>query len=497
MILTKEQQEIIETDLTKGQTMKIVAKAGTAKTTTLREYAKARPNESFLYLAFNKSVAVEATETFPKNVTCKTTHSVAYGKFGFKYKDKLGFDLKPYILKEKMYIKSFAVANYLIACLNNFLTSSDPVPAIKHLVLKSDKSEDEYFLDKSDGEIEYLLPKLTELWVKMQDVKSDIPMVHDGYLKLFQLSNPSLKFDYVLLDEAHDTNEVTLDIFLKQKCKKILCLDPRQAIYGWRGATDKATKVIADKTKFLSTSFRFGNKIADTANMILENLVQETHKVIGYKPIDIIGRVDTNQPYCVLARTNAYLFDEAAFAIKLSKSRTFGFLGTVARDMYSPFISYGFNKILDIYNLKSGRKHLIKDAYIKRFDSFEELIHTIEDEKAPDVELMARTKVVQSYGDEVPSLIDAIVSNCINPVNAHIVFSTAHRAKGAEFQQVKLCNDFCETVVEGEDGLPRLATSEDIDEQDVHLLYVAATRAKHLLQINDSIQTLIDYTSKK
>jgi F-box protein 18 (helicase) len=42
-----------------------------------------------------------------------------------------------------------------------------------------------------------------QLWMMMADTQnSEIGMLHDGYLKLYQLSNPILDFDCVLLDEA-------------------------------------------------------------------------------------------------------------------------------------------------------------------------------------------------------------------------------------------------------------------------------------------------------
>ena len=57
MEFTKEQNDII--NLTGN--IKINAVAGSGKTTTIIEYAKTRPkNSKILYLAFNKSVKLEA-----------------------------------------------------------------------------------------------------------------------------------------------------------------------------------------------------------------------------------------------------------------------------------------------------------------------------------------------------------------------------------------------------------------------------------------------------
>ena len=79
MKLTPEQLEIINST---GD-IRINAVAGSGKTTTVIEYAKVRPATSrILYLAFNKSVKLEASKKFAEqglhNVKVETAHSLAY-----------------------------------------------------------------------------------------------------------------------------------------------------------------------------------------------------------------------------------------------------------------------------------------------------------------------------------------------------------------------------------------------------------------------------------
>jgi len=58
---------------------------------------------------------------------------------------------------------------------------------------------------------------------------------HGCYLKLWQLSDPRLLADYVLLDEAQDANPVAAAIAdRKLHAQRILVGDRCQAIYGWR-----------------------------------------------------------------------------------------------------------------------------------------------------------------------------------------------------------------------------------------------------------------------
>jgi len=86
MELTSEQHAIINSN----GNIKINAVAGSGKTTTIIEYAKARPaNSRILYLAFNRSVKIEATKKFAEkglsNVKVETAHSLAYKNIIFKH----------------------------------------------------------------------------------------------------------------------------------------------------------------------------------------------------------------------------------------------------------------------------------------------------------------------------------------------------------------------------------------------------------------------------
>ena len=90
MKLTPEQIAIINS----SGDIKINAVAGSGKATTVIEYAKARPAKSkILYLAFNKSVKMEAIKKFSvgglQNVTVETAHSLAYKHVVFNHNYKV------------------------------------------------------------------------------------------------------------------------------------------------------------------------------------------------------------------------------------------------------------------------------------------------------------------------------------------------------------------------------------------------------------------------
>src|SRR4051794_17068104 len=61
--------------------LRVLAFAGSGKTTALRLLAEAGPSPA-LYLAYNKSAQLEAQRRFPAHVACRTVHSLAYRATG-------------------------------------------------------------------------------------------------------------------------------------------------------------------------------------------------------------------------------------------------------------------------------------------------------------------------------------------------------------------------------------------------------------------------------
>ncbi|KFP74965.1 F-box only protein 18, partial [Apaloderma vittatum] len=105
--LTHEQQRILNHKIERGQVVKIMAFAGTGKTSTLVKYAEKFPNLNFLYVTFNKAVVEKGKSVFPRNVTCKTFHSLAYGSIGKHFKEKGKLNLS----KLSVYSISFLLQN--------------------------------------------------------------------------------------------------------------------------------------------------------------------------------------------------------------------------------------------------------------------------------------------------------------------------------------------------------------------------------------------------
>jgi F-box protein, helicase, 18 len=486
--LTPEQQSIINST---GD-IKINAVAGSGKTTTVIEYAATRPRYSkILYLAFNKSVKIEAVKKFADkgltNVKVETAHSLAYKQivFGNNYKvraqgyktneiaDILGLQGNG----EKHY--EYVLANHINKFIAYFCNSDkQKIQELNYLDTISDTKAKQFIKNCYQ-----YLEGFTRLFLKKMN-DGEIDITHDFYLKKFQLSKPNLSYDYILFDEGQDASAAMLDVFLRQRATKVIVGDTHQQIYGWRHAVNSLEK--ADFATFhLSTSFRFGTDIAKLAMDVL----QWKDHIEDYKPLLIKGK-GTNKGHtskAVIARTNLGLLLKAIeYVTEKNKIKNLYFEGNINSYTYADDGA----SLYDVLNLYNGKRQLIRDTLIQSMKNIEELEEYIE--KAEDVQLGMMVEIVKEYGNEIPDIIKSIKDKHVaneEKEKADIVFSTVHRCKGMEYDEVELVNDFTnESKVEkaandnNDEPLKNAKTNEEIN-----LLYVAITRAKNIIHFPETM----------
>lgn len=467
MILTDEQANAV--DLFKSShSLKISAFAGTGKTSTLTAVAKST-QKSGLYLAFNKSIAADASTRFPKSVDCRTMHSLAFRAVPSAYRGntaKLTQSLHGNHVAQLLDIEELAVGNitlkprslaFLTAkTVQRFCQSGDDELVVRHVPLtgKLQKLHPTY----QDEFKEYVSKLAAHLWDRMLDPASDAPLGHDGYLKLWSLSKPRLHYDFLLLDEAQDTNEAVLSVLRLQDSHLTLVGDRHQQIYEWRGAINAMASVTTGAEAALTRSFRFGESVAAAATSILR-LLGETRTVVGDQNRDTriaaIGRTDT-----ILCRTNAGVV--AVVVDALADGRRPHVVGGVA----------GLISMLDdVSKLKRSIPAECPEFF--GFKDWPEVVDFAESEEGES--LRSFVKIVFAHGES--NLIQKLRSVSREESSADLVVSTGHKAKGREWDSVTLFSDF----------EPRL--SKDVppkpvlNEEEARLLYVAATRARQLLVV--------------
>ncbi len=488
MELTKEQIDIINST---GD-IKINAVAGSGKTTTIIEYAAARPKEiKILYLAFNKSVKLEAIRKFSDkgldNVKVETAHSLAYRHIVYNYNYRVkanGYSTNEIV--ELLKLRStgekhteYIVANHIKKFIAYFCNSdAQKVQELNYLDVVSDKKAAAFvkaYYDYIENQTRNLLGKMN---------KGEIEIIHDFYLKKFQLSVPKLEYDYILFDEGQDASPAMLDVFFRQDAVKVVVGDTHQQIYSWRFAVNSLEKA-GFKTYQLSTSFRFSQEIANLAVEVLKykkHFNQQHNAVISGK-----GNFKDLKSKAILARTNLGLLLRAIkFVTEKKNVKNIYFEGNINSYTYAD----EGTSLYDVLNLYNGKTHLIKDSLLKAMKNMNELKDYID--KTEDVQLGMMVSIVSEYGNRIPGIINIIKNKHLDNDDrgkAEMIFSTVHRCKGMEYDEVHLVNDFMTEVKLEKLTMDKTANVPDQTKlnEEINLLYVAITRAKNSVHIPEQL----------
>lgn len=469
---TQQQTDILEA-VKQYKSIKINAFAGTGKTSTLQLIANQYKTKKILYLAFNSSIKNEAMGKFANNTSVKTTHGLAFGAI----KKHTNVDLSSIVNYRAIDIsKEFSV------------TYNQAVGALK--IFESFCNSSKESIGKEDIEHKTAQTMFNNMLI------NKLKPTHGFYLKYYHLlistqQIPQFGYDIVLLDEAQDTNDVTLGIFEALQAKtKIYVGDEHQQIYSFRGSKNALDRIKTDKKLYLSCSFRFNNTIANYANILLKNFKNEKVKIDTLVQNNEDDTINTNG---YISRTNATLI--ATIAKRIESRKPF----VTVRDPNEIF-----NLTIEVHYLLNNDKSKIKrNRFLKEFDDEEDILEYANE--VEDYELKSALKVAKEYKEKIFEFKDISdkfylawqnrVNNGFQRRTDEILFlTTAHTAKGLEWDRVTIADDFtdfadlivdfnCDSLKEFQDEQNYLPNQELLDE--FNLFYVAITRAKKQL-VKDS-----------
>ncbi|HDX9112748.1 TPA: ATP-dependent helicase [Klebsiella michiganensis] len=459
---TPEQNAIIEWQ---GNQLVVNAFAGTGKTTTLVQFAQANQDSKMLYLAYNRAIRDEAEQKFPFNVECKTSHQLAWSHFGRHFRNRLTANLRITDVARKLNTRHWPLARLArlaLTGLNTFLCSAEPEPGIIHL-----PAEDERHGLSADK----ILGAVQVLWYEVSRTESDFPITHDVYLKLFQLSGPGLasKWDTILFDEAQDANPVTSAFVLSQPCRVVLVGDRYQQIYRFRGADNALSSPRLEQADrlWLTTSFRFGPAVAEMANVLLAMSGEEMIVTGSGEDDEVVMHLPAEIPhYCVLSRTVSGVIG-AALSASLQEKKVF-WVGGIE--------GYKTEELEDLYWFSADMPERMQSPRLRQdYRDFEEYCSIAK--ATQDVEMNQAIRLLDEYFPLPQKLAIMRRQVVTHEKDAQVTVSTAHRSKGLEWEVVVLNEDFCDITD------PLLSAEERQDE--TNLLYVAVTRARKTLVLNE------------
>ena len=472
---THEQQTILDS-FKEHRILKVNACAGSGKSSTLKMLAE-QNNQPSLYVCYNKTVATEAQNKFPKNVNCRTTHSLAYSVFGSMLQHKLSrakgvgyinvaktvseivkyYRIEDITPREGVAVTARTIATLIKDTVNRFQNSMDEHITIKNIPHKQLKEVLDTHPDIDELTLKDKIVRYANiLWCDRINPNSVVMAEHDTYLKLWQLSKPQLPYDIIYFDEAQDANPVMLDVIMNQKhCKIVYVGDSFQSIYQWRQAVN-AMENIEAPTKVLSQSFRFGNSIAELATYIIDGQIH----IKGTPTIESsVTQVNTEQ-YTMIFRTNACLIDNAVRLLSAGKR------------VKCEIDTTKFESLLkSVEALFIGDSKNVKDEDISLYGTWNDLLEALDEH----VEYKRIVNIV--LGNQTQRYLSALNKMKKQSSDFDILLITAHKSKGMEWDNVIVGDDF------PVDTILKLPHEKGYNQQEINLFYVACTRAKLNIQL--------------
>lgn len=455
--LSAEQHAFVSKRLEPGEIVHVSARAGSGKTTTLVEYARAHPKQRLLYVVYNADARAEAEKRMPRNCVPRTFHSIALqcvnayrASEGLatvspaSYVNKQAFNALMARIKAPRNVQAPALVLF-----NKFLGStarlcseecaSEWIDEEKTLAAKS--------LRLSDAPA--LAAAVTAAWRAMvrqgdpaeRDAAGDgLQMTFSGCAKLAYLQAetpagraPVKDFDAVLVDESQDFVEQYLHTVLAWRPLPIAFVgDPAQRIYGWQGTTDVFAHAAAKPTRTneLTQSFRFAPEVAALAHKItqlpIEGVarwptrvrVQSVQRALGPSP-DLLGMGSI----AYLHRTNmAMLLHAARIVEQAPATRRVHIIGRGGEVL---------KKVRDLIALFR--------------DSTQQWLFNLKEQEAMrqgDSDTLEIFKMIRKDSVGLARIVSSLETSTVRAGAAcHAELGTVHAAKGLEWDVVVLGDD--------------------------------------------------------
>ena len=463
---TKEQEEIWKEMENGNDHMMVYAGAGTGKTYTIVAGAKLVDGKKG-FLAFNKSIATELQERLPDDCDAMTFHSLGYSAVRM-HKRNCRMDGR----------KTWNIVKDILG--ENYQSVSQVVKLISQLKSSMADWEDrdmiEYILERFDIEFDSVIDKneaIALLPVLKESCKDATTVDFDDMVWLpVELNLPVKHYDVVFVDEAQDFNEVQRRLILKA-CnggRMIVVGDPKQAIYGFRGADsasmdlfkrelENSSRSVSNYT--LSITWRCPSMVVDEARRFFKDYHAREDAPIG----TVASNVSFNPKVgdLVLCRVNAPLVGECLRLI--SRGTRAKVLGReIGKGLEAVVKKVTADKSMEISTfMPLFNEHIsnMKTHYLNQ--DKQHMVQALND-KADCI----RALIGQAL--TVDGLIKNIEAVFKDKKGACVTFSTIHKAKGLEANNVWILKP---------DLMPHpMAKSMADKEQERNLCYVAITRAK-------------------
>lgn len=463
MIVSEEKLKIINSN---ERVIKVNAGPGTGKTFLLSKIAEANKDKSVACLTFTRNSAEKNRSEFPSSSKVMSFHQLSYNVYGKslkrKIKNEINYSEVREFLIDNRHKSTNKVVSDFVAAYNAFCYSAVTLPNYK-----VDKSLNKSVFDK--------------FWELSIDPKSGVSCTHDTHLKLLSLSDFILPFDIIMVDESQDLNP-SMRLFIQKQIsdesKKVVIVgDHNQQIMRFRGSENCLEVIKEGKSYTIEETYRFGKNVCSLLNAILFYGKKSTYS-LKTKSENNTKIANVEGKHVIITRTN---LGSLFYALENEKEGKKVFIrGKLDKSI--------IKKVFEVEKLKQYGAANIVDPVIKAFGNYPKLKNWAS--ISGDLELFFACQLVDKYKN-IHSLVMNLMNSKVSISEADVLIMNTHEAKGLEFNNVVIADDFIKII--GSNGLPRV----DLDEEEVNILFVAASRAKKVLQPNSDLKKLISFLRDK
>jgi DNA helicase-2/ATP-dependent DNA helicase PcrA len=471
----------------------LTAVAGAGKSTVLFEAGSKMPGQ-VAYVAFNKKIVVEAKDKLQKmGVDWKKVQAGTAHSFGFSaYRKYKPWVREPNQHKVRMLVEDLIPLTHELAIWQDAvvkLVSLAKQSAFGILVPIRDRhcwhemaehhdvfdSEEENGPAPRDEVIELAIQVLERSIAMTEEIDFDdmiyMPLKHRCRF---------WRFDVVMMDEAQDTNAIRrclMRAMVKPGGRIIAVGDPHQAIYGFTGADADSLDLI--KRDFncvdmpLTVSFRCPRAVVKFAQQWVSHIQAAPEapegSVSSITMSDLVKRNDLDGESAILCRKTKPLVDTAFMMLRRR----------IPCRIEGKDVGLSLKKLITRWKIKSLDQLEDKlSAYLQRETT--KLLAKRQEVKLAEVEDRVETVRViidqcrreKKYAiSDAEAYVDGLFSDNVSGV---LTLSTIHKAKGREWERVYWLDR------QGTCPSPYARQAWQM-QQEVNLMYVAATRSKDKL----------------
>lgn len=471
------------------------AVAGAGKTTTLVK-ALEMMFGSIFFGAYNKKIAEEIKARAPgkDGLVISTMHAAGFSawrkatRFVSVDGDKCRNIFKAAMLRNMQYAPFQGPVLQLVSLAKQAGLGIDGFPSIRSRAAWQqlvDHYDIETFDENTDVDNTEIIIKLAIKTLEASNEQSLKIIDFDDMIYSPLFHNCSIdKFDWVLVDEAQDTNATRRELalrMLKPNGRLVAVGDRHQAIYGFTGADATALDMIGEATNAsklpLTTTFRCPKAVVSYAQQWVNHI-----QAADTAPEGVVRTLPVADLYtearigdAILCRFNAPLVEHVyKFIAKGLPAKIEG------REIGS-----GLVKLAKRWKVKSlttllERLETYTEREVKKYEAKEQpaKVTAVEDKSNCLRVIIARVQDKDPTTKDPVGLVVAEIESIFadnNDTTKVVLLSSGHKSKGREWKK----------VIWLQTGPNKRARQPWMQEQEKNLCYVMATRSMHELILVD------------